>query len=158
MNVNEALRTFLGDASALVGVELLLVARALDSDVAASTRQGEVHGLVEELEALDLLDRFQSRLLVVEDDKRLALGLEIALGDDIDDIAVLGKDDLEGFLERLGLDALFKVAHVDPVNGILLAGLAVGLGMHLNMPGCEETYVVTGGLEAIFSDWIFCVL
>jgi hypothetical protein len=50
------------------------------------------------------------RLLVVEDHKGLALALEAALGDDIDDRTEVVKDGVECALEFIDLDALLEVA------------------------------------------------
>lgn len=108
---------FLGHAPALVCVKLVLVARLEDRGVAPGPRQRQVHGLLEQLEALDLVDSGLGGFRLVEDDKGLALGLEVGLGDDVDDVAVLGEDGAQGLLENVGLNALFEVAHVDAVWG-----------------------------------------
>ena len=50
----------------------------------------------------------------VEDDESLALRPEVRLGNDVDDIAVLGEDLGQGFPQRFGLDALFEVLDVNP--------------------------------------------
>ena len=101
-----------------VQIELFLVASALNSDIAASARQCEVHGFIEELEALKFLDRLESRVLGVEHDKSLTLGLQVLLCNDINDISILGEERLEHLLERLWFDALFEVAHVDSVGSM----------------------------------------
>lgn len=98
-------------------VKLVLVARLEDGGVAPGPRQRQVHGLLEQLEALDLVDGGLGGFRLVEDDKGLALGLEVGLGHDVDDVAVLGEDGAQGLLENVGLDALFEVAHVDAVRG-----------------------------------------
>lgn len=113
----EGWRAFLGHAPALVRVKLFLVARLEDRGIAPGPRQRQVHGLLEQLEALDLVDSGLGGFRLVEDDKGLALGLEVGLGDDVDDVAVLGEDGAQGLLEDVGLDALFEVAHVDAVGG-----------------------------------------
>lgn len=107
--------TLLSDTSALVELELLVVAGLLNRGVASGASEGELHGLVEEVEALDLLDGLQGGLRLFKDDEGLALGLQVGLGDDVDDGAVFGEDGVEGGLEGFGLDALFEVAHVDTV-------------------------------------------
>lgn len=93
-------------------LELLVVANGLDGGVAAGAREGDLHGLVEELEALDLLHGAQGGLGAVEDDEGLALSLQVRLGDDVDDVAILGEDGLKRCAQRLGLNALLEVAHV----------------------------------------------
>lgn len=96
-------------------LELLLVASLLNRRVASGAGECEVHGLVEEVEALDFLDGLEGRLGVLEYDEGLALGLQVRLGDDVDDGAVLGEDGVEGDLQGIRLDALLEVAHVDTV-------------------------------------------
>lgn len=96
-------------------LELLVVACLLDRGVASGAGEGELHGLVEEVEALDFLYGLQGGLGLLEDDEGLALSLQVGLGDDVDDGAVLGEDGVEGGLERLRLDALLEVAHVNTV-------------------------------------------
>jgi hypothetical protein len=105
-------RTLLSQSPALVVLKLLVVAGALDGGVAAGAGQGDLHGLLEQLEALDLLDGALGGVGAVKDDKGLALGLQVRLGDNVDDGAILGEDGLERGTQRLGLDALLEVAHV----------------------------------------------
>jgi hypothetical protein len=102
-------------ATSLVRIELCLVSGHLDCRIAARAGQLDLHGLFEELKAIDLLDGRCRGLGTLEDDKGLALGLHVGLSDDVDNIAELGEDGAQRFLERLGLDALLEVAHVDPV-------------------------------------------
>jgi len=108
--------TLLGHPAALVGVKLVLVARLQHGGIAAGAGQGELHGLVKELEALDVVDGGEGGLGGVEDNKGLALGLEVRLGDNVNHVAILGKDGAQGLLERLGLDALLEVADVHPAR------------------------------------------
>lgn len=75
MGISRSLRTFLGQPPPLVQLELLVVARALDRRVTPGAREGDLHGLVEQLKALDLLDGLVRRLGPVEDYEGLALGL-----------------------------------------------------------------------------------
>ena len=72
-----------------------------------------MHGLVEELESLDVLDGTECRLGVLEDDERLALRLQVGLGDNINNLSIFGEDGMQRFLERLGLNALLEVANID---------------------------------------------
>lgn len=88
-------------------LELLFVSRAGDGGVAARSGKSDLHGLIEELEALDLLDGLEGGLGLVEDDEGLALGLQVGLGDNVDDVTILGEDGGQSFFERLGLHALF---------------------------------------------------
>ncbi len=89
---SEGKRTLLRNTPALVGIELIFVARLHHGGVAAGARQGDLHRLVEEIEALDVGDGGGGRLGGIEDDKRLALGLEVRFGDDIYHVAIFGKD------------------------------------------------------------------
>ena len=91
----------------------MVVAGGLDSGVTSSAGKGDVHGLVEQLETLDLLDSLDGRLGLLEDDESLPFGLQVGLGDDVDDVAVLGEDGSQGGFQNIGLDALFKIAHID---------------------------------------------
>lgn len=109
-------RTLLRDTTALVRVKLLRVARPQHRGVAPGARQRDLHRLLEEFEALDLLDGGVCRLGLVEHDKGLALGLEVRLGYDVNHIAKLGKDGAQGLLERFGLDALLQITDVNPAS------------------------------------------
>lgn len=97
-------------------VELVLVARLHHGGIATGARQRNLHRLFEELEALNLVDGRLCRLGLVEDDKGLALSLEIGLGHDVNHVAILGKDGVQRLLERLGLDALLEITNVDPAS------------------------------------------
>lgn len=79
----------------------------------------DLNGVVEEVEAVGLVDGLQGGLGAVVDDKGLALGLEVFSCDDLDDVAKLGEDDVQGGLEGFLLDALFEVSHVDAVCFLL---------------------------------------
>jgi hypothetical protein len=74
-----------------VCVKLLLVAILHHRGIASGARQGELHRLVEELEAMDVLNRRLRGLGLVEHDKCLTLGLEICLGHDVNHVAILRK-------------------------------------------------------------------
>jgi hypothetical protein len=152
----EGWRAFLGHAPALVRVKLVLVAGLEDGGVAPGSGQRQVHGLLEQLEALDLVDGGLGGLGLVEDDKGLALGLEVGLGDDVDDVAILGEDGAQGFLEDVGLDALFEVAHVNAVGGgqvwsVARPGHRGGHALYVSE--CNDTYVAMGGCAMVSSSW-----
>ena len=100
-----------------MSIKLLLAPILQDGRIASSSGQRQVHRLLEQLEALDLLDGCLGGFGLLENDKSLALGLEVGLGDNIDDVAVLGEEGVQSFLESVRLDALLKVAHVDAVKG-----------------------------------------
>lgn len=71
-----------------MGFEFVVGVLPADGGVASRLREVEEHRLLEELEALDLLDGALGGFYFVEDDESLALGLEVRLGDEVDDIAV----------------------------------------------------------------------
>lgn len=106
-------------------VKLVFVARLHDGGVAARPRQRNLHRLVEQREALHLLDGRQGRLGLVEDHKGLALGLEVRLGHNVDHAAIFREDGAQRLLERLWLDALLEVAHVDPAKRGLVPAFAL---------------------------------
>lgn len=94
-------------------LKLVVVPCSLDGGIASGPGQCDLHWLLEELEPLDLFDGLDGGLGVVEDHKCLALGLQVLLGDNVDDISIFGEDGLERLSERLRLDALLQVADVD---------------------------------------------
>ena len=75
-----------------------------------------MHGLLEELEPLHFFDGELGRLGVVEDDEGLALRAEVGLGDDVDDVPVLGEDLAEGLLQPFDLDPLLEVLYIDTLR------------------------------------------
>jgi hypothetical protein len=113
-------RTLLCDAPALVGVEIFIAARLNHGGIAPGAGEGDLHRLVEELEALDIGDGGHGRLGGVKDDKGLALGLEVRLGHDVNHVAIFREDGVQGLLERFGLDALLEIADVNPATGRLV--------------------------------------
>lgn len=70
-----ARRTFLGHTPPLMEFKLFPIARLLDRRVRAGAREGDLHGLLEEFEALELLDGLGGGFGAVEDDEGLALRL-----------------------------------------------------------------------------------
>ena len=81
----------------------------LDRLIAVRLRLLHAHHLAEELEAVHLLDGIQAGLLAVEDDESLALALETALCDDLNDLPVVLEDDGERLLQVVDLLALVEV-------------------------------------------------
>lgn len=110
-------RTLLGEPVLLVGVELLRGAVHRNRLVAARPRHGQAHRLIKEREPVDLVDGFLRGGGAVEHDKRLALGFEVRLGDDVNDLPEFGKDGAQRFGKRFGLDALLEVLDIDSVMG-----------------------------------------
>lgn len=102
--------TFLGQPPALVHFELLLVPFALHRDITFGLCIVDYHRLVEELEALDLLQGQRSRFFAVIDYECLTLRLEVLLRDDFEDSSKLGEDFFERYLQLVDLDALFEIS------------------------------------------------
>jgi hypothetical protein len=63
---------------------------------------------------LHFFNSLLSRLDAVENYESLALGLQIGLGNDIYDFAILGEKFSESFLQLVNFDTLLKVADIDP--------------------------------------------
>lgn len=91
----------------LVRFELFLTAVHLDSPIASAARQRDLHRLVEQLEPINLLNSAPCAFGIIIDDKGLALGLQILLGHDIDDVAEFREDRSQSFRQSLEIDALF---------------------------------------------------
>lgn len=70
-------------------LKVLFCPEFLHSRIAPRLRQGDLHRLAEQVEAIDLLCSLLGRLWVVEDDEGLALCLQVGLGNDVDDISKL---------------------------------------------------------------------
>lgn len=118
-----------------MALELLFVAGALHRGIAAGAGEGELHGSAEQLEALDVVDGFLGCVDGVEDDEGLALGLEVGLGYDVDDVAIFGEQLGQGLLELLDLDRLLEVAAV----------YATQVSRRTDVSECNDTYVAFGG-------------
>ena len=96
-------------------LKLVLVAGAQHSRIAPSAGEGDNHGLLKELEALNLVDGLYGGLWVFKDDKGLALCFEVRLGNNVDNLSVVGEDGGQSLLEGLGFDPFFEVADIDTV-------------------------------------------
>ena len=99
-----------------MAIKLVLVARLQHGGIASGAGQRDLHRLVEELETVDVGDGGLGRLGGVENNKGLALGLEVGLGHDVNHVAIFRKDGAQGLLERFGLDALLQITDVNPVS------------------------------------------
>lgn len=116
-NINAQARTLLRGPPPLVQLQRLVVLEPLHRRVAPRPRQRDLHRLVEQVEAVRLVDGLARRVRAVVDDERLPLRLEVRLGHDVDDVAELGEDGAQGLLERPRLDALLEVPHVHAGRG-----------------------------------------
>lgn len=81
----------------------------LDRLVAVRLRARNLERLAVHLKAVHLLHSVQAGLLAIEHDEGLALALQAALSDDIEDGAIVFEHDGERLLQRLDLDALLEV-------------------------------------------------
>jgi len=82
---------------------------SLDCLVAVCLRPVHLHDLAIHLEAVHLLYRLQRSFLAVKDNKCLALPLQTALCDNIQDRTVVLEDPCQGLLHGIDLDALLEV-------------------------------------------------
>lgn len=128
--------TFLGQASSLVCLELLVVTSSFDGCVASCLREGQLHRLIKELESLDFVYGLLGGLNIVENNESLTLGFQVSFGDNIDDFTIFGKELAQSFLQLLDLDSLFEIAHVHPVS---LVSSVTDVSL------CNDTYVALGG-------------
>jgi hypothetical protein len=76
-------------------------------------RSCNLDGLAVELKPTHVLDGVERALLGVEHDEGLALALERALGDDVEDRAVVLEDAREGFFHGVDFHALFEVGDLE---------------------------------------------
>lgn len=107
-------------------LKVLLGTLPLHRSIAARLRKRKLHLLAEQLEALHLIDGLLRALDGVEDDERLALGLEVRLGHDVDYGAVFREQLAQRLDELRRLDALFEVARVYTRGGGAEVSLLVG--------------------------------
>lgn len=99
-------------------LKLLIATHALHTSIAPRLRKRQLHRLIKQLEALHFINRLLRALCAVKDDECLALGFQVRLGYDVDDLAVLGEKLAERLLELLDLDALLEVADVEARGGL----------------------------------------
>lgn len=91
---------------------------------------------------MDVVNGLLGALNRVEDYERLALGLEIGLGHDVDDLAILGEEFRQGLGELWDLDRLLEVADIH----------ARKLVKRTDVSECNDTYVAFGGGLAAGAD------
>lgn len=73
-------------------LELVVISCGLYRRVALGSREGKLHGFVEKLESLDLLDSLMSGLRIFENNERLTLGSQVRLGDDFEHVSIFRKN------------------------------------------------------------------
>lgn len=86
-------------------LELVGVPGRAHGGVGPRARERDLHGLVEDGEAVDLVEGAGGGVGGVEDDEGLAFALEGRFGDDFEDAAVRGEDCGERFEEVSGFYA-----------------------------------------------------
>lgn len=69
-------------------LQLLVTPLSQNSRITPRLRIIQHHGLLKEFEPIDLLDGIRSRLHIIKDNECLALGLQVRLGDYVDDGAI----------------------------------------------------------------------
>jgi hypothetical protein len=82
----------------------------LDRLVAVALCHRDLHLLAIHRKAAHFLDCIDTALSAIEHDKCLALALQAALGDDVENRAIGLEDGGKGFFESVDSDALFKIA------------------------------------------------
>jgi hypothetical protein len=75
-----------------MNLKLFRPALSQNGRIAPRFRIVKHHRLIEEFKAVNLIDCARRRFDIVKDNKRLALGLQVCLRDDLHDIAILGED------------------------------------------------------------------
>lgn len=106
-----------------MSLQLILSTLPQNCRIAPRFREIQHHRLIKELEPINLINGIRSRLNTIEDDKRLALGLQVSLRDDVDDVAIFREDFFKRFFQLVDFDSFFEVAD--------LGGSWVLVGGHL---------------------------
>jgi hypothetical protein len=91
-------------------LESLLAIFFLNSLVGAGFGEGEGHGFLEEIKALQRIDGILRGIDRVEDDECLTFRFEVLLGDNVDDVAEFAKDVAERGGQGGDFDAFVEVA------------------------------------------------
>lgn len=89
-----------------MSLQLLRATFAENSSITPSLRIIQNHRLVKELEAVHFINGASCGIDAVKDDKRLALGLQVGLCDNLEHIAEFREDLVQCDLELLNLDSL----------------------------------------------------
>ena len=97
-------------------LEVLVIAGALDGGIASGSGEGDLHGLVEQFETLNLFDSLKGGLGLLKYNEGLTLCLQVRLSDDVDDVSILGENGSQSGLQNFGLDALLEIPHVDAIQ------------------------------------------
>lgn len=93
-----------------MSIKFLRTSLSQDRRIAPRLRIIQHHRLLEQFEAIHLLDGASCRINRVKDNERLALGLQVFLGDYLDDGTIFLEDLLQSFFQLVDLDAFFKIA------------------------------------------------
>ena len=85
-----------------------------DVRITRSARELKVHRLLEDVEAVQLLDAPSGRVMVVEDDECLALAAQALLGYDVEDVAIVAEYEAQSVFEIGDCGPLVQIADVHP--------------------------------------------
>ena len=96
-----------------MNLKLLIPSFPQNRSVTPRLRIVQNHGLIEKVEAVDFIDRASGGFHVVEHNERLALGLQVGLRDDLDDVAIFREDLVQCDLQLVDFDSFFQVTNLD---------------------------------------------
>lgn len=102
-----------------MNLKLLIPSIPQHSSIASRFRIVQNHRFIKEVEAVDFVNRAGGGFHVVEHNERLALGLQIGLRDDLDNVAIFREDLVQSDLQLIDFDSLFQVADLD-ITGLWL--------------------------------------
>jgi hypothetical protein len=102
--------TFFSQSLLFMRLEPFIAIFSFYSLVGAGFGEGQGHGLVEQIEALQRIDGILRGIDRVEDDERLAFGFEILLGDNVDDFAEFAENVAQRGGQRGDFDAFVEVS------------------------------------------------
>lgn len=105
--------TLLRKPRLLVRLKGLGAVLLLDRRIAPTLGELDCHRFVVQVEALEHLHGLGGLIGGVVDDEGLTAGLEVLLGDDVDDLAKLAEDLLQAVDERRDLDLLVEVLDIE---------------------------------------------
>lgn len=89
-----------------MSLQLVAATLPLNCRITGCLRVVQNHGLLEEIEAIDILNSAGSGVDVVKDDEGLAFSFEVGLCDDLYNGAIFREDLLQGMLQLFDLDSL----------------------------------------------------
>jgi len=136
----ETKHTLLCQTAPFVRFKLFLCALFFNTGIALCLCKVTAHLLVEQLEAIHLVNGILRRLDAVEDDKCLPLSLQTLFRYNVDYVAVFRKDFAQRLDQGLDLDALFEVLDVDAADVVSVCSpfaWSVRCAMYERCVGCD---------------------